>query len=327
MEKIRAASVQFNHRAGDKEYNLSRIREFTVSAAEKKVDMVVFPEMCVTGYWHVRNLSKNEVDLLAELVPEGPTSKELLSLSAAHNIVIGAGLIERSEDGKLYNTYVVAMPDGRVAAHRKLHCFISEHMAEGNEYTVFEIPQGAKVGILICYDNNIIENARITTLLGAEILLSPHQTGGCDTPSPRAMGKIDLQLWEDRERNPAAIEEEFRGSKGRDWLMRWLPSRAHDNGIFLVFSNGVGADDDEVRTGNAMIIDPYGAILNETWKAQDDMIIADLDPEVIPMSTGRRWLNSRRPELYGPLTVPTGKERSTREIRFARENSESEENN
>jgi predicted amidohydrolase len=43
--------------------------------------------------------------------------------------------------------------------------------------------------------------------------------------------------------------------------MRWLPARAHDNGLFLLFSNGVGADDDEVRTGNAMILDPYGRII------------------------------------------------------------------
>jgi predicted amidohydrolase len=43
--------------------------------------------------------------------------------------------------------------------------------------------------------------------------------------------------------------------------MRWLPSRAHDNGMFLIFSNGIGPDDDEIRTGNAMILDPYGEII------------------------------------------------------------------
>ena len=59
--------------------------------------------------------------------------------------------------------------------------------------------------------------------------------------------------------------------------MRWLPARAHDNGLFLLFSNGVGEDDDEVRTGNAMILDPYGRILAETWQAADTMVIADLD--------------------------------------------------
>ena len=84
----------------------------------------------------------------------------------------------------------------------------------------------------------------------------------------------------------------------------------------------LGVDDDEVRTGNAMIIDPYGETLIETWKAQDEMVIADLDMKVIPMSTGRRWLKSRRPDLYEPLTVPIGIERSTRDIRFERESKE-----
>ena len=96
---------------------------------------------------------------------------------------------------------------------------------------------------------------------------APHQTGGCDTPSPRAMGTIDPELWKNREKDPEPIEAEFRGPKGRGWLMRWLPARAHDTGMFLIFSNGVGIDDDEVRTGNAMILDPYGDILVETGRA------------------------------------------------------------
>jgi predicted amidohydrolase len=86
--------------------------------------------------------------------------------------------------------------------------------------------------------------------------------------------------------------------------------------MFLVFSNGVGTDDDEVRTGNAMILDPYGEILVETGKADDDMVIADLDAATLPTSSGRRWLEARRPELYGALSVPTGRERDMRAVRF-----------
>ena len=130
------------------------------------------------------------------------------------------------------------------------------------------------------------------------------------------MGLVDRALWEDRHNNPQAIEEELRGPKGRGWLMRWLPTRAHDNGVFLVYSNGVGVDDDEIRTGNAMVIDPYGRILAETWKAGDDMVVADLDATLLDISTGRRWIKTRRPELYSLLTVPTGLERDTREVRF-----------
>ncbi|HET6567711.1 MAG TPA: nitrilase-related carbon-nitrogen hydrolase, partial [Rhodothermales bacterium] len=165
--------------------------------------------------------------------------------------------------------------------------------------------------------NNLIENARITALMGAEILLAPHQTGGCRSRSPRAMGAIDPALWERRDEDPEAIEREFRGQKGRGWLMRWLPARAHDNGMFLLFSNGVGVDDDEVRTGNAMILDPYGEIIAETGKADDDVVIADLDASLLPTSSGRRWLQARRPELYGHLCISTGEEQETRTVRFA----------
>ena len=318
MNNLRAAAVQFNHGPGDKAYNMGRIRAFTAEARAHDVDLLVFPEMCITGYWHLRKLSREEIEELAEPVPSGQSTRELLSLAASSGMTIGAGLIEQAGDGTLYNTYVVAMPNGEIARHRKLHCFISEHMASGDEYTVFDIPQGARVGLLICYDNNLGENVRTTALLGAEVLLAPHQTGGCDTPSPRCMGPIDLKLWDNRLENPGAIEAEFRGPKGRDWLMHWLPARAHDNGLFLIYSNGVGIDDDEVRTGNAMILDPSGDILAETWKAQDDIVIADLDPRLLLNCTGRRWIKSRRPELYGRLSTPTGKEEDTRKVRFER---------
>ena len=99
--------------------------------------------------------------------------------------------------------------------------------------------------------------------------------------------------------------------------MRWLPSRAHDNGLFLVFSNGVGVDDDEIRTGNAMILDPYGRILAESSQIEDDIVFADLDRELLADATGRSWIRARRPELYGPLTVPTGNECDIRKLKFS----------
>ncbi|NIP94781.1 MAG: acyltransferase, partial [Akkermansiaceae bacterium] len=227
------------------------------------------------------------------------------------------GLVEIDNDRNLYNTYVVASPDGTVHSHRKLHTFVSEHMHSGSEFTVFDSSHDCRLGVLTCYDNNLIENVRLTALLGADIILAPHQTGGCRTHDPNIMGVIDRKLWENRDRDPETIEREFRGDKGRGWLMRWLPSRAHDNGVFYLFSNGVGIDDDEVRTGNAMIIDPFGRILCETWKAGDDMVIAELDPGLRIDNTGQRWTRARRPDLYRPLAEPTGKEVDMRTARFA----------
>ena len=130
------------------------------------------------------------------------------------------------------------------------------------------------------------------------------------------MGVIDSSLWEHRKENPQVIEAEFKGPKGRQWLMTWLPARAHDNGLFLIFSNGVGVDGDEIRTGNAMILDPYGRVLAETWKADDDMVVADLSAALRENCTGARWIRTRRPELYRPLTVPTGIEQDIRTSRF-----------
>ena len=316
MKNVRVAAVQFQHAPGNKEFNLSRIRDFVVQAARQRVEILVFPECCISGYWHLRKLSRTELQQLAEPIPEGPASRQLLELAREHQMTIGAGLVEQAEDGRLYNSYVVAMPDGQFARHRKLHTFVSEHMDSGSQYTVFDTPHGCRLGVLICYDNNLVENVRITALAGAEILLAPHQTGGCRSGSPLAMGVIDRQIWDRREEDPQAIEAELRGDKGRGWLMRWLPARAHDNGMFLVFSNGVGVDDDEVRTGNAMILDPYGRILSETWRAGDDMVVADLDASLRDRCTGVRWIRARRPDLYTPLTIATGREEPTRKVRF-----------
>jgi predicted amidohydrolase len=316
MWKIRAAAVQFEHAAGDKAANLSRIRDFVVRAVRERVDLIAFPECCITGYWFLRHLSREELVRLAEPVFDGPSSQALMRLAKEYRMTIGAGLIEIADGGPMYNTYVVAMPDGSARRHRKLHAFVSEHISSGSEYTVFDTPHGFRAGVLTCYDNNLVENVRITALAGAEVLLAPHQTGGCRTHNPHLMGLIDRRLWDERAQNPEAIEREFLGPKGRGWLMRWLPSRAHDNGIFLIFSNGVGIDDDEIRTGNAMIIDPNGRILAETSKPGDDMVIADLDGALVAPSVGQAFLKARRPELYRTLTERTGREEDTRSLKF-----------
>ena len=316
MKDIRVASVQFEHAPGDKRANLAVIRQFVEQAARQDVKMIVFPECCISGYWHLRHLSREELLALAEPVFTGPSSEFLSSLAVQYDMTIAAGLVEQADNGQLYNTCVVAMPTGKSCRHRKLHAFVSTHISSGSEYTVFDTPHDCRVGVLTCYDNNIVENARITALKGAEILLAPHQTGGCNSRSPHAMKLIDPNLWERRNIDPVAIRRQFHGPSGREWLMRWLPSRAHDNGMFLIFSNGVGYDDGEIRTGNAMILDPYGRIIIETGKARNDMVIADLHASLLSESTGQRWLQARRPELYTQLTDVTGDQRLIRTVRF-----------
>jgi predicted amidohydrolase len=314
--RLRVAAVQFESTPGNKDANWQIVERFTAQAAAQGVRLIVFPECCLTGYWFIRNLSVAQLAALAEPIPDGPSTRRLLALARRHNVTVGAGLVEAAGDGVFHNSYVVALPDGTAHCHRKLHAFEHAAIRSGTDYTVFDLPGGWRAGVLICYDCNLVENVRLTALRGADLLLAPHQTGAVRSRNPHLMGLIDRRLWENRHTDPAAIEREFRGDKGRGWLMRWLPSRAHDNGLFLLFSNGVGVDDDEIRTGNAMILDPYGRILAETWQAGDALVVTDLDPGLLADATGRMWLRARRPELYGPLAVPTGRECDTRKLKF-----------
>jgi predicted amidohydrolase len=91
---------------------------------------------------------------------------------------------------------------------------------------------------------------------------------------------------------------EFDGPKGREWLMKWLPSRAHDNGIYAVFSNPIGMDDDQLKNGCSMIIDPFGEIIAECRKLENDLASADITPDKLTLSGGYRYTMARRPELY-----------------------------
>ncbi len=273
--------------------------------------------MCITGYWHVPDLTTRDVTALAERIDGSPSLARITLLAKKYAMAIGAGLIEQDINGLLYNAYAICMPDGQVHVHRKLHAFEHPDFVRGDRFTVFDTPWGVRVGILICWDNNLVENVRATALLGADILVAPHQTGGTHSRSPYGMKPIPVTLWENRHNDPVALEAAFHGDSGRGWLMRWLPARAHDNGLFILFSNGVGLDNGEIRTGNAMVLDPYGRIIAETGAFDDTLVTADLDLDLLAMSTGRRWIHGRRPELYGILCEPQGYERDARNARFS----------
>jgi predicted amidohydrolase len=196
----------------------------------------------------------------------------------------------------MYKAYVCVNETGLVAKFRKLHPFINPHLVPGDEYCVFQL-QGWTCGILICYDNNIIENVRATKLLGAEVIFMPHVT--MCTPSTRpGAGFVDPALWQSRQQDPDALRREFDGSKGREWLMKWLPARAYDNAVYAVFSNPIGMDDDQLKNGCSMILDPFGEIMAECRSFDDDFVIAELTREKLEQAGGHRYLKARRPNLY-----------------------------
>ena len=290
------ATAQFENRSGDKAYNLSTIDRMAALAASRGAKVVAFHECSVTGYTFARKLSQPQILEVAERIPDGPSIARLTAIAAANGIVILAGLFEKDEKNDLYKAYVCVDKNGLVAKYRKLHPFVNPFVRPGNEYCVFDL-FGWKCGILICYDNNIIENVRATRLLGADIIFMPHVT--MCTPSPRpGAGFVDAWLWENRENDPTSLRLEFEGMKGRDWLMKWLPSRAYDNGIYCIFSNPIGMDDDQLKNGRSMIIDPFGDVLTECTELGDQLVMATLTPEKLQQAGGYRYLQARRPELY-----------------------------
>ncbi|MGM0377087.1 MAG: nitrilase family protein [Bacteroidota bacterium] len=296
MDKLKISSSQFEHRSGDKDYNLSIIEKLSQKASAEGSDIIAFHECSITGYTFARDLSKEQMLEVAEFIPNGNSLSTLTGIARKNNIVVLAGLFEKDENDRLFNTYVCVDKNGLVAKHRKLHPFISPHLTGGDGYCVFEL-MGWKIGILICYDNNIIENVRATKLLGADVIFMPHVT--MCTPSTRpGAGFVDPKLWEYREDDPTSLRIEFDGMKGRQWLMKWLPARAYDNAVYAVFANPIGMDEDQLKNGCSMIIDPFGDILNECRSFDDCYVTSTIVPEKLTRAGGHRYLNARRPELY-----------------------------
>lgn len=289
------AVAQFEPKDGDKSYNLSVIRELTKKAKSQGADLISFHEMSITAYTFTKDLSLEEITTLAEDIPSGKSTQALIDISKEYDIPILAGLVEK-EDEEIFNTYICVTKDGLIAKHRKLHPFISEYMSSGDEYCVFDL-LGWKCGILTCYDNNIVENVRATTLLGAELIFAPHVTG-CTPSAMPGRDYVDDKFWQNREKDPVSLRLEFDGPKGRRWLMRWLPARAYDNGVYYAFTNPIGYDGEQLKNGNSMIIDPYGEVLSEIKTFSDEITISKITKEKIKLSGGWRYKNARRPELY-----------------------------
>jgi len=296
MDSIKISTAQFEHKSADKSYNLSVIESLSQKAAAEGSNVIAFHECSITGYTFARHLSKSAMLELAEFIPSGPSLLKLIGIAKQHDMIILAGLFEKDKNDNIYKAYVCVDKNGLVAKYRKLHPFINPYITPGESYCVFDI-HGWKCGILICYDNNIIENVRATRLLGADIIFMPHVT--MCTPSTRpGAGFVDPKLWDNRDADPTSLRLEFDGMKGRAWLMKWLPARAYDNGIYVVFSNPIGMDDNQLKNGCSMIIDPFGDVIAECRSFDNSFTTAIVTPEKLIQAGGYRYIQARKPELY-----------------------------
>jgi predicted amidohydrolase len=296
MSDLKISTAQFENHSGDKAYNLSVIDILSAQAKKEGSQVIAFHECSITGYTFARHLNREQLLAISEPIPDGQSVQQLVNIATKNDIVILAGLFERDRNDDVYKAYVCVSKDGLLAKYRKLHPFINPNIKPGNEYCVFDL-FGWKCGILICYDNNIVENVRATRLLGAELIFMPHVT--MCTPSTRpGAGFVDPKLWYEREKDPTSLRLEFDGMKGRAWLMKWLPARAYDNAIYAVFSNPIGMDDDQLKNGCSMILDPFGDVIAECRKLDNEIATATITREKLKQAGGYRYIKARRPDLY-----------------------------
>ena len=269
MLDTRIAMVQMTSRVGDIAGNISRIESFLKEASESSVDIVCFPELGVCGY----NAGDTSTPV-PEPIP-GPATERLEALARSYGITFLAGLLERGQNGVVYNTQVVFAPDGMMGGYRKTHVPTTEigTFSQGRDLPVFDHPK-VRFGIEICYDSHFPEVSTALAERGADLLFLPHASAGDET----------------------AEEKKAR------WL-RYIPARAYDNTVFTAICNQVG-DNGAGRSfaGITFVCDPRGRVIAEAKHSdQEEMVVADLkaaDLQEVRNVRESFFRHFRRPELY-----------------------------
>lgn len=273
MEDMKIAAVQMNSAVGKIEDNMSSIRKWIKSASEQNVDLICFPEMCITGYAMPQSIGSSET-------MEGDSVKRILEMSEEFSMSIAAGLSEKTDDGA-YITQFIAEDGAIEGKYRKTHLGEREKLyyKTGNNIEVIKC-KNANIGFQLCWESHFPEVSSILALDGADIILMPHSSG---LPSSRRK-----DIWD-----------------------KCLKARAYDNTVYVIACNQLG--DNGLGTtfgGGCTAIDPRGNILAEDYSSNDSMIIIDITSEILDKLRRREYtsmkdlyyLNRRRPELYGRIT-------------------------
>lgn len=159
---FRVAVIALDARHGDASGNCARIAARLDEAARQGVQLAVFPQS---------SISAPDGDAPAELF-DGPSINAIAAAVDETGVAAGVGWSERTEDGRRYDSYAVCFPGGARTRHRKLHA-THRGLNSGSRFTVFDTPFGARIGILIGGDNDVVENVRMTALMGATLLIAP----------------------------------------------------------------------------------------------------------------------------------------------------------
>ncbi len=261
--RMKVGFAQFDVRFGDKRSNLNAIAHLI---HQSTADLWVLPELFNTGYLFT---AREELERLAEPIPEGETVQFLIGLARELNAHIVAGIAERYEDA-FYNSAVLVDRTGVLGLYRKIHLFDQEKFwfAPGDlPFQIWDIGL-AKVGLMICFDWIFPEAARTLALKGAQVICHPS----------------NLVL---------------------PYCQNAMVTRCLENRIFAVTANRIGTEQRAGKTltftGGSQITGTKGQILYRASNNREEAMVIEIDPQ----EAFEKWVTSnnqifedRRPEMY-----------------------------
>ncbi len=268
-QKINLALAQIRSKRESKEENLRKMEEYTTKAKEKGANLVIFPELSLTGY-----VLHDQVYELAEVIP-GPSTKrvEKLAKKTGMHIIFGMPEISQKTQATIFNTAVFIGPTGFIGKYRKMylptHSVFEEkrYFRPGYKIAAFNTRIG-NIGLFICYDIFFPEVCRLARLKGAELIV-------CISASP---------------------------SVRRGYFEILTAARALENTVFLAYVNLVGVEEGLQFWGGSRLVGPTGDLLAKAKYYQEELVICEVDySDMRPAEAFIPTLRDLRPELFDEL--------------------------
>ncbi len=268
-EKFKIALAQIGCKRADKKENLKKIENFVEKAKNQSADLIVFPELSLTGY-----VVRDQIYELAETIP-GPSTQVIEKIAEKTKTYIVFGMPELSEktQATIYNTAVLVGPKGYIGKYRKMylptHSVFEEkrYFRPGYQAAAFDTEIG-KIGLIICYDIFFPEVSRLTRLKGAQLIV-------CISASP-AVRKTFFEIL--------------------------TAARAIENTAFLAYVNLVGIENGLQFWGGSRLIAPNGKVLAKAKYDEEDLVMCDVNySDIKPIETFVPTLKDLRPELFDAL--------------------------
>jgi predicted amidohydrolase len=264
---VKAALAQLAPAVGKKESNLKAMAKVL---ADSEADLACFGELYLSGY-----MARDAIPRLAEPV-DGPSVKAVARLAAEHGTHVLFGMPEKAAKGRtLFNSAVLVAPDGRTWAYRKIYLAnfgpFEENLwfGRGSELVLADTKIG-KLGLLVCYDMFFPELSKALALQGAEVI--------------------------------AAISAGPHTS--RRFFDAILPARAIENATYVLYTNLVGTELNQVFSGGTQAIGPRGEDLGRAKDHQEQVLAVEVDLRHLDVARELRpTIRDTRPEFFEAIRL------------------------